>query len=127
MDAPKTRDIHTLVGTLGLTGRTVFVTDTTDRSLLLSIRNIPKVHVQTATSLSTLDVMQATTLVFLEGALSVLDDRFSGAKEVASGDGSQAEAPEPVVAAAPIIASDTGIEAIAGADDVDPSVDPASA
>lgn len=123
MDAPKTRDINSLVGTLGLTGRTVFVTDTTDRSLLLSIRNLPKVHVQTAASLSTLDVMQATTLVFLEGALSALDARFDGAKEVKSGSDAQTE---PAVQAAPIIASDTGLEAIAGADDVDPSVDSAS-
>ena len=123
MDAPKTRDINSLVGTLGLTGRTVFVTDTTDRSLLLSIRNLPKVHVQTAASLSTLDVMQATTLVFLEGALSALDARFDGAKEVKSGSDAKAE---PAVQAAPIIASDTGLEAIAGADDVDPSVDSAS-
>ncbi len=143
MDAPKTRDINLLVGTLGLTGRTVFVTDTTDRTLLLSIRNLPKVHVQTAASLSTLDVMQATTLVFLEGALASLDARFEGAKEVKSDDGVQVaeampviktktEAPvvaaDPVIdtaeVAAPIIASDTGIEAIAAAENVDPSVDP---
>jgi large subunit ribosomal protein L4 len=91
LDAPKTREIHTLVGTLGLAGRTVFVTSgSTDRSLLLSIRNLPQVHVKTAGELSTLDVMQATTLVFLEDAFAALDARFEAATADSTADTAQA-------------------------------------
>lgn len=112
LEAPRTREISGLVRALGLDGRTLIVTDAASRELLLSVRNLPQVHLRAASDLSTLDVMQATTLVFLEGALPVLDDRFAGAN-AASGDGAVATA-EPVIdvpQSAPVVPAEPVIDA----------------
>jgi large subunit ribosomal protein L4 len=135
LEAPRTREINSLVRTLGLSGRTLVVADTVGRELLLSIRNLPAVHLRSAQDVSTLDVMQATTVVFLEGALSILDDRFSSAKETSSGDGAVVAAEpvidvptsEPVVSQQPVIDTPTAAVVDAEPSPVDTTSSPDTA
>ena len=87
LDAPKTREVVDLIKGHGLDGRKVLVlTGERDDVLYRSGRNIPGVAVMEAAQASTLDLMQAQTVLLQEGALDVLTRVLSatGKPEVAA-------------------------------------------
>jgi len=78
-DAPKTRDMATLLGALDLTDRKVLVmTGSHDANVYKSGRNLPKVNVIEAASASTLDVLSADVLVIQEDALEAITGLLQG-------------------------------------------------
>jgi large subunit ribosomal protein L4 len=73
LDAPSTKTLVGVLQTLGLGDRKVLlVTDTVQDVLYKSGRNLPKVQVRDAASISTLEIVNAQVVVFLEGALQVI-------------------------------------------------------
>ena len=73
LDAPKTRDVATLLQGHELAERKVLLlTAAADNVLYRSGRNIPKLTVKPAAEASTLDLMQAQVILLQEGALDAL-------------------------------------------------------
>lgn len=80
MDAPSTRQLRELLRLLDVADQKVLlVTAETEQEIYLSSRNIPKVSVQEAKSLNTIDVLDADVIVFQEGALTYLADLLGAA------------------------------------------------
>ncbi|NIA14564.1 MAG: 50S ribosomal protein L4 [Nitrospiraceae bacterium] len=78
MEAPKTSRFAELMSLVAPErGRTLFVTAESDRSVLLSARNIPKVEVKTAADLNALDVLNAFRVVLSRDAVVKLEERLS--------------------------------------------------
>lgn len=78
-DAPKTRDMVTLLGALDLADRRVLVmTGSHDSNVYKSGRNLPKVNVVEAAGASTLDVLSADVLVIQEDALETITGLLKG-------------------------------------------------
>ncbi len=72
-DAPKTRDLASLLSSHDLDGRKVLLlTSEHDDVLYRSGRNIPKLTVRPAAGASTLDLMNAQVILLQEGALDAL-------------------------------------------------------
>jgi large subunit ribosomal protein L4 len=72
-DAPKTRDMASLMSALDLVGRKVLLlTAGYDSNLYKSGRNLPKVEVREAANASTYDLLNADVLVFQEGAIQAI-------------------------------------------------------
>ena len=77
LDAPKTKAAATMLGNMGLLGRTVlFVTDDQDKILVKSVRNIEGVDVIPAYQLNAYRVLRSDCLVITEGALSRVGEVF---------------------------------------------------
>jgi large subunit ribosomal protein L4 len=75
LEAPKTRDVAGILGSLELTGRKVLLlTAGHDDVLYRSARNIPKLSIRRAAEASTLDLMQAGVVILQEGALGALTE-----------------------------------------------------
>ncbi len=75
LDTPSTRTLASLINTMELANRKVLVlTAGANDAIYKSGRNLRKVCVRDATSLSTLDVLEASALVVQEEALSVLSN-----------------------------------------------------
>ena len=73
LDAPKTREIASMLSGNQLDGKKVlFLTDGRDDVLYRSGRNIPKLSIQDAAQASTLDLMGASQVILSEGALETL-------------------------------------------------------
>lgn len=73
IDSVSTKGVSSLVASLGLEGRKVlFLTNGIDRALYQSARNLPMIKVLPATEASTIDLLDAKVIVFLEGALDSL-------------------------------------------------------
>ena len=73
MDAPKTKDLLSTFGKLGLADqKTLVVVPEQSRGLYLSSRNLPKHRVMTAGDLSTYDIMNCQNLVFVDNAHEVI-------------------------------------------------------
>jgi large subunit ribosomal protein L4 len=97
MEAPKTREIASLLSDNGLHGKKVLVlTAGHDDVLYRSGRNIPKVSVQDAAQASTLDLMGAQHVLVAEGAVETLTDALRPkGKRAASADAApETAAPE---------------------------------
>jgi large subunit ribosomal protein L4 len=78
-DAPKTRDMAALIGALDLADRKVLVmTGSHDSNVYKSGRNLPKVNVVEAASVSTLDVLKADVLVIQEEGLEAITGLLRG-------------------------------------------------
>ncbi len=76
--APKTKPVAAFTDALSVTGRGVlFITPEADRNFVLSSRNIPKVNVRSAHDVNALDVLQATKVIVVRGALNKLEERLS--------------------------------------------------
>ena len=73
MDAPKTKDLLSTFGKLGLADqKTLVVVPELSRALYLSSRNLPKHRVMTAGDLSTYDIMNCRHIVFVDNAHEVI-------------------------------------------------------
>lgn len=73
MDAPKTKDLLSTFGKLGLADqKTLVVVPELSRALYLSSRDLPKHRVMTAGDLSTYDIMNCRQIVFVDDAHEVI-------------------------------------------------------
>lgn len=77
-EAPKTKQGITLLNNLKVEGRkTLIVLSEVKKNVNLSIRNIQRVDVMTASNLNTYRVMNANVLVMTESALNQIDETFN--------------------------------------------------
>jgi len=84
MDAPSTRQLRELLSLLEVADQKVLlVTAENEQEIYLSSRNIPKVSVQEANSLNTVDILDAEVIVIQEGALTYLNDLLGAEKQPA--------------------------------------------
>jgi large subunit ribosomal protein L4 len=84
LDAPNTRTIVELMKALQLNqGKVLLLTDVVNEVLYKSSRNLRKVAVRDASSVSTLDVINAQTIILQEGALNVLSAVLGRSEEEA--------------------------------------------
>lgn len=72
----KTKTVATLIKTMGLTGRVLFVTDKAEEKFSLAVRNLPKAETLTATQLDVYSLLQAKTVVVTKGGLEQLIARM---------------------------------------------------
>ena len=77
IDTPKTKGYTEIMKNLNLSyKKTLVVLAQHDNNIYLSSRNLQRNKVTTATELNTYDVMNAQTIVFVEGSVPVLENRF---------------------------------------------------
>ena len=77
MDAPKTRELLTILRRLNITGSCLIVTEAPDRNVYLSARNIPGVKQTFVDSLGALDVISHQNLLMTKPALEGLEKKLS--------------------------------------------------
>ena len=81
LETPKTSEIANLLAGNELTGRKVLLlTPGRDEALYRSGRNIPKLSVQPAGETSTVDLLDAQTVLLMEGALDALTAGLRGGR-----------------------------------------------
>jgi large subunit ribosomal protein L4 len=77
MSAPKTKSYTDILKNLNLSDKKVLmVLAQHDTNIFLSSRNLDRNKVTTAAELNTYDVLNAQTIVFVEGSVPVLENRF---------------------------------------------------
>jgi large subunit ribosomal protein L4 len=74
MDAPKTKDFAGLMEGLKVSdSKTLMVLPTPNTNVYMSSRNLPKHRVMVASDLSTYDIMNCNTLIFVDDAHKVIE------------------------------------------------------
>jgi len=77
-EVPKTKDGVSLLNNLKVDGKkTLIVLPEVKKNVHLSVRNIQRVEVMTASALNTYKVMNANVLVVTENALKLVDETFN--------------------------------------------------
>ena len=77
-ETPKTKDVVALLNNLKVEGKkTLIVLPEVKKNVNLSVRNIQRVEVMTASALNTYKVMNANVLVVTENALKLVDETFN--------------------------------------------------
>ena len=77
-EAPKTKDGVAMLNNLKVEGKkTLIVLSEVKKNVNLSVRNIQRVEVMTASALNTYKVMNANVLVVTENALKLVDETFN--------------------------------------------------
>jgi large subunit ribosomal protein L4 len=77
-EAPKTKDGVAMLNNLKVEGKkTLIVLPEVKKNVNLSVRNIQRVDVMTASALNTYKVMNANVLVVTENALKLVDETFN--------------------------------------------------
>lgn len=77
-ETPKTKQGVALLNNLKVEGKkTLFVLPEVKKNVNLSVRNIQRVEVMTASALNTYKVMNANVLVMTEGAVKMVDETFN--------------------------------------------------
>lgn len=77
-EAPKTKDGVAMLNNLKVEGKkTLIVLPEVKKNVNLSIRNIQRVDVMTASALNTYKVMNANVLIVTENALKLVDETFN--------------------------------------------------
>lgn len=77
-EAPKTKDGVAMLNNLKVGGKkTLIVLPEVKKNVNLSVRNIQRVEVMTASALNTYKVMNANVLVVTENALKLVDETFN--------------------------------------------------
>lgn len=77
LDAPKTREFADVNKNLKIDGKkSLFVLSEKNKNLYLSSRNLPGTKVVTVEELSTYDILDAGTLVFMESSIDLLNRQF---------------------------------------------------
>jgi large subunit ribosomal protein L4 len=77
-EAPKTKDGVALLNNLKIEGKkTLLVLSEVKKNVNLSVRNIQRVEVMTASALNTYKVMNANVLVMTESAVKLVDETFN--------------------------------------------------
>lgn len=81
LDTPSTSEVSAVLSRLDLDDtKVLFVTRESQQNLYLSARNLPRVDVQEAGSLNTIDVLNAEAVLIQESALEYLTDILSVAQ-----------------------------------------------
>jgi large subunit ribosomal protein L4 len=82
LEGPKTKDFLNIMSGLNLnTGKkTLLVTGSVDKNVVLSARNLQKVKVATATALNTHDLLNTDTLLLSEDGLQSLTQLYTAAE-----------------------------------------------
>lgn len=80
LESPDTREITQLISALELGGSVLLLTSSHDTNAYLSGRNVPKFSVLEATQASTLDLMNAQTLLIQESAVKSLSSQLGSGK-----------------------------------------------
>ena len=77
-EAPKTKEGVAVLNNLKIAGKkTLIVLSEVKKNVNLSVRNIQRVEVMTASALNTYKVMNANVLVMTESALKLVDETFN--------------------------------------------------
>ena len=76
MDEPKTKRMQAVLAALGIGGSALFILPARDRSVELSARNLPRVHVMTVDGLNVYDVLRHERLVMIRDALTAVEGRL---------------------------------------------------
>jgi large subunit ribosomal protein L4 len=77
MEAPKTREFTGMLKSLGLDGKkSLFVLGESNNNVYLSSRNLKGAEVVTNSELSTYKILNANSVVFLEGALEAIESNL---------------------------------------------------
>lgn len=77
LEGPKTSNYIGMLKNLNLTGKKVLVVlPAHDKNIYLSGRNIERNKVTTASELNTYDILNAQSLVLVEGSVPVIENRF---------------------------------------------------
>ncbi|KAB2489884.1 50S ribosomal protein L4 [Priestia endophytica] len=74
LQAPKTKDMVTVLSNLSVDSKTLIVTADVNENVTLSARNIPGVNVITASSVNVLDLVSAEKVVFTKGAVQKVEE-----------------------------------------------------
>jgi len=78
LEAPKTKVFVDILKGLDLADtKTLMVTSTLERDVLLSSRNVKKASVKTADNLNTYELMNANTIVLSEGSIEKIKETFA--------------------------------------------------
>jgi large subunit ribosomal protein L4 len=78
MNAAKTKDFVSILSNLKVSDKkTLMVTGAINTNVVLSARNLPRVKVSVATSLSTYDILNAETVLFTEESINSLEQLYS--------------------------------------------------
>jgi large subunit ribosomal protein L4 len=78
MEAPKTKDLATVLKALSLKGKkTLFLTAKTDKAVYKSGRNIPTVSVREADKASTYEILDTQVLLIQKSAIDILQKSLS--------------------------------------------------
>ena len=75
--SPKTNDFVGLMSTLELKGKTLIVSEETDKNLTLASRNVPSVALTTSDSLNTYDILRPDKLLFTRSAFEKVEARLN--------------------------------------------------
>ncbi len=73
-EQPKTKKVIEIINKLNLDPKTTFVLAESDKNVILSARNIPKVKVELAEKLNTYKILDANTLVITEKSVKIIED-----------------------------------------------------
>ncbi|MBC5992921.1 50S ribosomal protein L4 [Pontibacter cellulosilyticus] len=76
-EAPKTKEMISLLNNLKTTGKTLVVTPSVNQNVVLSSRNIPKLKVATAADVNTYDLLNTDRLILVEESVNVLENLYS--------------------------------------------------
>lgn len=81
LDAPKTKDVATMLNAINVGGKKVLMLlPKTDRSIVLSARNIPNVTTFPADKISAYDVLNHGTVVIFKSAVETIERSFGEGK-----------------------------------------------
>src|SRR5262249_28890245 len=75
--APKTKELKTILNTLGLDGKTLLVDSEPTNNLILSGRNIPGLKVVDPSQVNVYDLLDCRTLLVSQEALTKLEERLT--------------------------------------------------
>ena len=76
MEAPKTKELMKILANIKADGRKVlFVLPQNSTNIFLSSRNLPEVKVITVDEINTYAIMNANSLVFVDGVQDILSER----------------------------------------------------
>ncbi len=76
-DKPSTKSCLAACDSLGLTGTTLFVSESINENFVLSARNIPYVDVTLASTVNTYDLLKYDHIVFSQAAFEAVEQRLA--------------------------------------------------
>ncbi len=76
-EKPSTKACLALCDALGLSGTTLFVSDSVNENLVLSSRNIPYAETTLANTVNSYDILKYDHLVFTQGAFEAVEQRLA--------------------------------------------------
>jgi len=82
MEKPRTKEMVSLLGSLGLERSTLVVTETSDRNVLISSRNIERVTVLPASYLNVADMLAHQNIIMTVGAVRKAEQLWGGERAV---------------------------------------------